>query len=214
MSNLDDIIKKIKTIKNLSPEAIKKLVQDKRNAIGFFKLWPIFVQIQLVLAYSLIPFFRIASSVNAQPVESNPITTIILVRHADRGDGDFLTSEGMNRAKDLVQVLEKANITAIFRTNTQRNQQTVSPLAEFLDITPFIYADDQQLVSQILTQHSGKVILVAGHSDTIRPIIESFKGNPDNCRLTGNEFDNLCVIIINGSNQTNVINLQYGKPSP
>ena len=93
------------------------------------KLWQIFVQIQLVFTFTLIPFLGIASSVNAQPVESNPITTVILVRHADRGDGDFLTPEGINRAKDLVQVLEKANIAAIFRTNTQRNQQTVSPLA-------------------------------------------------------------------------------------
>jgi broad specificity phosphatase PhoE len=179
-----------------------------------FQLWRIFVQIQLVLAFTLIPFLGIASSANAQPVESNPVTTVMLVRHADRGNGDFLTSEGINRAKDLVQVLEKANITAIFRTNTQRNQQTVNPLAEFLNLIPIIYNDNKELVTQILTQHSGKFVLVAGHSDTIGPIIESFGGNPDNCRLTGNEFDNLCVISINGSNQVNVINLQYGKPSP
>jgi broad specificity phosphatase PhoE len=178
------------------------------------KLWQIFVQIQLVFTFTLIPFLGIVSSANAQPVESNPITTVILVRHADRGDGDFLTSEGIKRAKDLVQVLEKANIRAIFRTNTQRNQQTVSPLAEFLNLTPIIYNDNQELVTQILTQHSGKVVLVAGHSDTIDPIIGAFDGTPDNCRLTGNEFDNLCVISINGSNKVQVINLQYGKPSP
>jgi hypothetical protein len=172
----------------------------------------------LVLSFVLISFLDVSASAHAQPPESNPITTILLVRHADRGQDDNLTSDGVVRAKELVHVLEKANIKAIFRTNTLRSKQTVQPLAEFLSLTPIEYAypsnNYQDLTNPIFSSYIGQVVFVAGHTDTLEAITKSLNGNPDNCSLSGNEFDNLCVISTGKPNQTSVVNLQYGKASP
>jgi broad specificity phosphatase PhoE len=172
----------------------------------------------LALTFVLISFLDVSALANAQPTESNPITTILLVRHADRGPDDSLTPDGVARANELVHVLEKANIKAIFRTNTLRSKQTVQPLADVLSLTPIEYAypsnNYQDLTNPIFSSYIGQVVFVASHTDTLGAIIKALNGNPDNCRLSGNEFDNLCVISVGKSNQTSVVNLQYGKASP
>ncbi len=172
----------------------------------------------LVLVLAGVLFAISPAPTNAQQAEPSQVTTVLLVRHADRGSGDYLTSEGRERAEKLVHVVEKAGIKALFRTKTQRSQETVQPMAEELQPKPklktYPYSDIQDLKDQVLTEHAGQVVLVAAHTDTWRPIVKAFGANPDNCKLSGNEYDNLCVISVYASDQANVVNLQYGEPSP
>ena len=178
----------------------------------------------LGLALVVVLFAVSPAPTSAQQTETSQITTILLVRHADRGNGDFLTPEGNARAEELVQVLEKANVKAIFMTDTQRSQETGKPLLENLQTQPqeteYKYStvtseqSAQDLKDKVLLNYAGQMVFAVAHSDTLKPIVQAFGGNSDNCQLISNEYDNLCVISVYGSDQANVINLQYGKPSP
>ena len=182
----------------------------------------------LLLALSGVPFAVGDAPTNAQQVgesKQGTTTTVLLVRHADRDGEDLLNSQGIERSRELVAVVEKVGVKAIFMTPTQRSQQTVQPLAENLQPKPEInlypYSKDapkdresQYLKEQVLGNYAGQVVLVAAHGDTLVPIVEAFGGNPDHCKLTSlGEYDNLCVINVHAPGQANVLNLQYGKPS-
>ena len=182
--------------------------------------------------YLVVILFAVSPApTSAQLAETSQITTVLLVRHADRGNGDFLTLEGKVRAKKLVHVLEKADVKAIFVTNRERSLQTAQPLIEKfqpqLEATTYKYGQDdlgrpisyeesaQDLKDKVLLNYAGQVVFAVAHLPTIYPIVQAFGGNPDNCQLSdGNEYDNLCVISVYAPDKANVINLQYGKPSP
>ena len=74
------------------------------------------------------------------------LTTIILVRHAEKGfdeDGDpSLTEEGKERALELSRILKEEKIDGIFTTPFKRTRETIEPLAsikniEIIEYNPF-----------------------------------------------------------------------------
>lgn len=148
-------------------------------------------------------------------------TTVLLVRHAERGDDpnkpekdpDLKKPEGENRAKKLAEVAFKADVRAIYTTNTNRTRQTVQPLAKALNLQPVIYDSTPCLVSDIITKHKGELVLVAGHSNTVPDIIKALGGDPRCCPID-DQFDNLCIIVIFEAGKAEVIRLKYGDPSP
>jgi len=144
-------------------------------------------------------------------------TTVLLVRHAEKGndpknDPDLKKPEGENRAKKLAEVAFKADVRAIYTTNTNRTRQTVQPLAKALNLQPVIYDSNPWLVSDITTKHKGELVLVAGHSNTVPDIIKALGGDPRRCPID-DQFDNLCVIVIFETGKAEVIHLKYGDPS-
>lgn len=139
------------------------------------------------------------------------VTTILLLRHADRAN-DHLSPAGEERAKKLAEVARKTGVTAIYTTMFTRTQQTARPLADFL-MTPIItYTSESSLVQQILAEHNGDVVLVVGHGDTVSSIAQSFGAVISSTAIT--DFDNLFVVTRRSSDgKVNAVNLQYGKDS-
>lgn len=179
--------------------------------------------------YSSVPGFAVVQEGNFGTcnvfLKEPRVTTVLLVRHADRGN-DHLTAAGEARATELARVAWKAGVTAIYATNAIRTQQTVEPLRAALGIDATIWplsADvnthAQTLVEEVLTQHDGDVVLIAGHSDTVPVIIQKF-GGPPNVSVFP-EYDNLFVITHRPAgteegteDAVNVMNLQYGVATP
>src|SRR6185503_6279489 len=103
---------------------------------------------------------------------SRPLTTVILVRHAEKKlepenpDPD-LTPEGVARAQEIARVFGDAGINAIYATQYKRTQQTVKPLADRIHVPVTLLNSKQtdELVNQIQTLHRGQTIFVAGHSN-------------------------------------------------
>jgi hypothetical protein len=148
---------------------------------------------------------------------SGPDTTLIVLRHADRpaSGQDELTLAGAARARELVHVLRKAKVAAIYRTDTNRSRDTAAPLAQELGLTPVIYTDVSAVVSRIFAHHRGKTVLVVAHSNTVPLIIHRACG-PTLPDIGEDEYDNLFLVTVGKcpGRKATLVNLQYGAPSP
>lgn len=151
---------------------------------------------------------------------SRPLTTVILVRHAEKkiesenSDPD-LSPEGVVRAQEIARVFGDAGVNAIYATQYKRTQQTVKPLADRIGVRVTVLDSKQtdELVSRIQTTHRGQTIFVAGHSNSVPAIVsvlsaEKFPEIPDN------EYDNLFIVTIYRFGKAKVTKLKYGNPSP
>lgn len=96
-------------------------------------------------------------------------TTFIFIRHAEREYGldsfdHSLTARGFERAQNLVNVLGRTKIDAIYTTPFQRTQQTVQPLAKHLKKEISIQDEMDLNIKHLTIRHSGETILICGHS--------------------------------------------------
>ena len=150
---------------------------------------------------------------------SRPVTTVILVRHAEKiidpnnADPD-LSPAGQARTQELIRVFSNAGINAIYATQYKRTQQTVTPLADKLGlpITQINSKNTQELLSQIRSQHRGQVIFVSGHNNSVPEIIAGL-GGPTYPTIPETEFDNLYIVTLYRTGKAKVVKLKYGAPS-
>jgi 2,3-bisphosphoglycerate-dependent phosphoglycerate mutase len=147
-----------------------------------------------------------------------PVTTVILVRHAEKiidpnnTDPD-LSSAGQARAQELVRMFGDAGINAIYATQYKRTQQTVKPLADKLGL-PVNQVNSKStadLLSQIRSQHSGQVVFIAGHNNTVPEIVAAL-GGPTFPIIPETEFDNLYIVTVYRTGKAKVLKLKYGNP--
>ena len=182
----------------------------------------------------------------AQETGGTGPTTVLLVRHAEKADSSAnppLSSDGLARADALARVVAPIGIEAIYATETCRTTQTVQPLALLLDLPiqiqpvgvpngiehcePEIVAkrllfggNMDALVDTIRQDHAGGAVLIAGHSNTVPPMIEAF-GAP--CPTSGcgtiddDAFDNLFIVTVFANSEAgdpvaSLAHLKYGDP--
>ena len=148
---------------------------------------------------------------------SRPLTTVILVRHAEKNTepnnpNPDLSPAGRVRAEELVRLFRNAGITAIYATQYGRTQQTVQPLATALSL-PVRKVDSgntAELVRQITADHRGGVVFVAGHNNTVPEIIAALGGErlPP---IPETEYDNLFVVTIYTSGKAKTLRMKYGS---
>lgn len=142
-------------------------------------------------------------------------TVVVVVRHAEKrampSDDPPLSDAGRNRAKALAHVLADAGVTAIFATQFQRTHQTIEPTAQALGI-PVTQVDAtkiEMLVGQVLEEHRGEVVLVAGHSNTVPEIIAALGGGkiPP---IDESAFDDLFIVTVPKNGSARILHLKYG----
>lgn len=162
--------------------------------------------------------FSSAISIAAQQgAPQGGTTTVYLVRHAEKelvpGDDPGLTEDGERRALDLLHVLEEAGVTAVYATQYRRTQSTVRPLADFLGIDIGIVnaGDSQRLARTIRERHSGEVVVVCGHSNTVPEIVEALGAGRVEPIVEADEYDNLYVVRIAQDGSADVTTLKYGS---
>jgi broad specificity phosphatase PhoE len=147
---------------------------------------------------------------------NGPLTTIILVRHAEKATGQDppLTTDGHARAGKLAHAVISAEVDAIFVTDRLRTQQTADSAEAYLGLTNIILPEQaiQDLVNEINNNHQGEVILVVGHSHTLPDIIQGL-GISQPPPILSNEFDNLFIIHKHRYWNIKLTHLKYGKKS-
>jgi broad specificity phosphatase PhoE len=150
---------------------------------------------------------------------SRPITTVILVRHAEKkiepnnSDPD-LAPEGVERAQEISRVFGEAGINAIYATQLKRTQQTAKPLSDRtgVPITVIEANKPDEIVNRIQTSNRGQTVFVAGHNNTVPAIVSSLSGDTYPL-IPESEYDNLYIVTIYRFGKAKVVKLKYGKAS-
>ena len=150
---------------------------------------------------------------------SRPVTTVILVRHAEKKiepenpDPD-LAPEGFDRAREIAREFGDSGINAIYATQYKRTQQTVKPLADRTGVAVNLLNANQtdELVNRIQTAHRGQTVFIAGHNNTV-PAIVSTLSNENYPVIPESEYDNLYIVTIYRFGKAKVLKLKYGKES-
>lgn len=145
-----------------------------------------------------------------------PITTIILVRHAEKiidpNNPDVnLSPAGQTRAQELVRMFGDGGINAIYATQYKRTQETAKPLADKLGLPVNVVNSKgtADLVAKILAENSGQTIFVAGHNNTVPEIILALGGSKYPT-IPESEYDNLYIVTVYRTGQAKVVKTKYG----
>jgi broad specificity phosphatase PhoE len=150
---------------------------------------------------------------------SAQITTIILVRHAEKAgaSGDVpLSPAGLTRANELVRVLADTNIAAVYTTPYLRTEQTAGPLAAAHHLEPIVidagktYAHD--IVAKIMRDHKSQTVVVVGHSNTTVDVLKEL-GVASPKAIADSEYDDLFVCSIAKRMAPSLVTLHYGEVS-
>ena len=160
----------------------------------------------------------------AQSGVANGLAAVIVVRHAEKaptpvGDGDPpLSAAGEIRARALVETLRDAGVTSILTTQLRRTRQTAALVAAALGRTPETVPADVPLSKHIealkhaVVSHSGEVVLVVGHANTVPGLIAALGGPqlPEICDATYDDF----FTVFLAQDKIRFIRARYGAPSP
>ena len=147
---------------------------------------------------------------------SRPVTTVILIRHAEKvidpnnSDPD-LSPAGQARAQELARMFGDSGINAIYATQYKRTQESVRPLADRLGV-PSNLVDSKktpELIKQLLSDHRGQTILVAGHNNSVPEIIAAL-GGPAYPTIPESEYDNLYIVTVYRTGKAKVVKMKYG----
>ncbi|HYI07649.1 MAG TPA: phosphoglycerate mutase family protein [Thermoanaerobaculia bacterium] len=148
--------------------------------------------------------------------EAPSVTTVILVRHAEKIDDKAnadpeLTDAGRARATELARMLASSGVQAIYVTPFHRTRQTGAPAAKALGLeavevkTGKTYAKD--VAELIRKQHAGSTVLVVGHSNSTQQVIQELgiAGAPF---IPETDYDNFFVVTLVGDSAT-LLKLKY-----
>jgi broad specificity phosphatase PhoE len=168
----------------------------------------------------------LAPSAYATAQQPPAATTIVIVRHAEKGDGGdprdpSLSAAGQARAADLAAALDGAQVSAVYATQYKRTRETGEPLAKRYKVEVVVrpvtadnaakYAD--QVVKEILNKHAGKTVVVVGHSNTVIDFIEALGGRAP-APLEESDYDRLFIVVRTASGPARLIQARYGAPDP
>ncbi|HKS08419.1 MAG TPA: phosphoglycerate mutase family protein [Pyrinomonadaceae bacterium] len=149
---------------------------------------------------------------------SRPVTTVILVRHAEKNlepkDDPDLSPDGFARAQEIARVFSGAGINSIYATQYKRTQQTVKPLSDQIGVPVTLLQSNEtdELVKRIQTSLRGQTVFVAGHNNTVPAIVSALSGETHST-IPESEFDNVFIVTIYRFGKAKVLKLKYGKGS-
>ena len=142
------------------------------------------------------------------------LTTFILVRHAEKSTDDRedpnLSEIGFKRADALKNLLVNADITAIYSTSYKRTIQTVTPIADALNLKIESYNPrEKDFLIEILNSNKGGTVLISGHSNITPLAVNKLLGIEKFEWLKENEYDKVFVVSSTGLGKSKVAILTY-----
>ncbi|MFC6998676.1 SixA phosphatase family protein [Rufibacter roseus] len=146
-------------------------------------------------------------------------TIVYLVRHAEKSTENpqdpALSAEGQKRADDLLQRLVKEPVQALYATKYKRTQQTLQPLAQAKSLPVQIYeaSDFAGLAQRIKDNHQGQTVVVAGHSNTVLPILEAFGVKKPIQQIEDHQYDLLFIATLQEGEVIDLVMTSFGAPS-
>ncbi len=167
----------------------------------------------------------VAPAAAAPPLRAQQVTTVILVRHAERagemGNDPGLSPAGEVRARALADALFFTPLTGIVTTQLRRTQLTAAPVARAKGLTPVVVANAgggtaahvRAVADTVRARFTGGTVLVVGHSNTVAGILEALGGPklPDLCDA---EFATMFVLTLREGAPPSLVRARYGPEDP
>ncbi|MGH9942511.1 MAG: phosphoglycerate mutase family protein [Pyrinomonadaceae bacterium] len=164
------------------------------------------------------------------PEDNFKVTTVFLVRHAEKADAPRedppLSEAGKLRAQALARLLGPSGVTAIYTSQFLRTKQTAEPLAKQLGLTPIsltislspsnpreVSGQSIKEITDKIHERPGEGSLVIGHSNTVPEVIKLLGGDAIP-KIDEQKFDDLFVVTVYGRGKAKVAHLKYEAPSP
>lgn len=150
--------------------------------------------------------------------------TVILVRHAEKAaepaDDPPLSAVGRERAEALLDAVRDAHVDVIYSTQRRRNMETAQFVANALQVpivqTPIesrkVDAYIMDVVRRVRQQGGGRVTLIIGHSNTLKPMIKAL-GGPEILEVPESQYDNLFVLTTRTGMPAKLVRAKYGRRS-
>ncbi|WP_237144271.1 histidine phosphatase family protein [Pontibacter pamirensis] len=156
----------------------------------------------------------------ADRAASKPVT-VYLVRHAEKETADpknedpDLTAAGVARAEALRALLEEQEVHALYATKYIRTINTLKPLADArqLEVRQYEAHDFDNLKQQLLQNHQGETVVIAGHSNTILPIIEALGAKRPISEITDSTYDHIFKVTVDSGGTATVETSRFGAAS-
>jgi len=166
---------------------------------------------------SLTAAYAVALAVQLAPSLAGAQQEVILVRHAELQGAAMadpkslpLSTAGKERAQRLAGMLRDSGIAAIYVTDFARTNQTAQPLSQELDrpLTVVPKGDPQELVERLRKGHSGQVVLLVGHTDTLPGLIKAL-GHPGDVKIEAQDYGNVFIITPKAATTPGFLRLRY-----
>ncbi len=138
---------------------------------------------------------------NLTVAQAQPVTTFILVRHAEKGDDGTkdpdLTEAGIIRAESLANLLKETKVDAIYSTAFKRTSNTVAPLSLAKNIPVQGYeAFKGDEIDKMLKQHAGGTVAIVGHSNNIPWIANYLTGKETYKDFEDSDYNNVFIVSV------------------
>jgi len=135
---------------------------------------------------------------------------VFIVRHAEKasvgGKDSELSLEGQKRADALANILQDAQITAVFVTEFTRTQETAEPTARAAHVNPTVIpANDIGVIAEKLRTLNGNA-LVVGHGNTIPDLLKAF-GVAAAVSIPEDEYPEIFAVVLGDAPQ--LLRLHY-----
>ncbi len=151
--------------------------------------------------------------------EQGPITTIFLVRHAEKAkDGSAdpsLTPAGAARAEELAYILKHVKLDAVYSTPYIRTEQTVLPTAIEKGLEVTLYEPgEKDFLRKVLRRFFGGTVLIVGHSNTIPGLANEMTGRSEFEDLDDGVYDNLFIAFVPAEGEAVILRMRFGARTP
>jgi broad specificity phosphatase PhoE len=105
----------------------------------------------------------------------------------------------------------QTEITAIYSTNYKRTKSTVAPLAEAkkIDITIYDPKNLKGFSLKLLSDNSGGIIIISGHSNTTPALANLLLGEEKFSQFEDDDYGNLLIITTSGNSRAKLLHLRY-----
>ncbi len=159
------------------------------------------------------------SQITDMATADKTVTTVYVVRHGEKETADpaekdpDLNADGKERAAALGALLKDKPVAALYTTNFKRTMNTLKPLADERKLTIVTYEPNafESLKNQVMQNFSGKTVVIAGHSNTILPLVEAFGVERPVAEVPDSKYDHIFKISIAADNTATLEATQYGK---
>ncbi|MGA9116212.1 MAG: phosphoglycerate mutase family protein [Bacteroidota bacterium] len=143
-----------------------------------------------------------------------PVTTVILVRHAERlndSDTSSLSPDGFRRARALAHVLCDDPPFRAFVSDRRRARQTAQEVERLLNVpVSVVGAAHTEALADSIAAYPGRTLLVVGHADTL-PLLLARLGIVRAPAVARNTYDDL--FLVQYARRSLFVHLKYGDPS-